>query len=171
MPDHFELRLLYVHTLFSNSSDQNSVIKDNFLGKTLWETQMIRTLAGSSSQIFRSNSGWSGIAPDHPASLVLTSLVISGWSGPCPDHPALAPRVYIGLPAGCPNPTSLFLPSPLLCSPNTRTTISSFNQGFVKLLCAFDSPRLGRSGLLRNSSIHAGTSKVFFIQNPLTPIS
>ena len=36
VPDHFELRILYVHTLFSKSSDQHSVIKVIYFGKTFW---------------------------------------------------------------------------------------------------------------------------------------
>ena len=34
VPDHFELRILYVHTLFSISSDQKSHIKSIYIGKT-----------------------------------------------------------------------------------------------------------------------------------------
>jgi hypothetical protein len=35
VPDQFELRLLYVHTLFSKSSDQESLLKSILVGQNI----------------------------------------------------------------------------------------------------------------------------------------
>jgi len=74
--DHFEFRVLYVHTLFS------------ILLRIKVSLQSVKNLL-----VY---PGSSGPRPDHPATLGQSALVSSGWSGPCPDHPALGARLYIG---------------------------------------------------------------------------
>ena len=81
VPDHFELRLLYVHTPFSKSSDQNSIIKFIFLGKTFWDDpddpdlcRIIRPKPSAQVRMKRPSPGSSG-SHGNPASQNL--LVIS----------------------------------------------------------------------------------------------
>ena len=119
VPDHFELRILYVHTLFSIISDQKSLIKSIFVGKNYldkpgWSgptpdrpTFSAKTLLSkpgwsdpTSDHPNLEISGWSGPSPDHPDPAPKTSLVMSGWSDLSSDHPALTVSVYIGQPRG-----------------------------------------------------------------------
>ena len=143
------------------SSDQNSIIKSIFLGKTLWENpddpdlfRIIRPKPSAQVRMFRPCPGSSGPG-------ARTSLFISGWSGLAPDHPALAVQLYKGPRRGSPQTLFLLSAAAPFAPQIARVAIWIFNQGFVVLSCAFDSPRLGTSGPLRNSSIRAGISKVF----------
>ena len=90
VPDHFESRILYFHTLFSITSDQKSLIKSIFVGKNSldkpgWSgpTPDHPTFSGKT---LLSKPGWSNPTSNHP------DLEIPGWSGPTPDNPAPAPK-------------------------------------------------------------------------------
>ena len=121
MPDHLELRILYVHTLFSITSDQKSLIKSIFVGKNYLDkpgwSAPTPDHPTSSAKILLSKpgwsdhtsdhpnleiSGWSGPISDHLVPASTTFLVMSGWSSLTPDHPALTVGLYIGPAAGEP---------------------------------------------------------------------
>ena len=69
--DHFELRPLYVHTLFSNSSDQSSITKSISLGKTFRENpddpDLCRIIWSKPSASFRMIRPLPETSPDDPA--------------------------------------------------------------------------------------------------------
>ena len=121
VPDHFESRILYVHTLFSITSDQKSLIKFIFVGKNSLDkpgwSGPTPDHPTSSSKILLSKTGWSDHTSDHPNLEIsgwsgpisdhlvpasTTFLVMSGWSSLTPDHPALTVGLYIGPAVGVP---------------------------------------------------------------------
>ena len=165
-------------TSFSITSDQKSLIKSIFVGKNSldkpgWSgpTPDHPTFSAKTLLI---KPGWSDPTSDHPI------LEISGWSGPTPDHPALAPKTLWSCPD---DPTlpwiirpwqldyiysrrrhaltlSFFFHRRHPFSPQKlRAAIWILDQGFVELSCSFDSPRLRRSGPLRNSFDSRGNLK------------
>ena len=98
------------------SSDQNSIIKSIFLGKTFWEDPddpdlcwIIRPKPSAQVRMIRPSPESSG-SHGTPASQNL--LVISRWSGPCSDHPDMTLRLYKGLAAGTTLTSILFYPPP-----------------------------------------------------------
>ena len=96
VPYHFKLRTLYVHTLFSITLNQKSLIKSIFVGKNSldkpgWSGPTPDHLTFSAKTLLI-KPGWSDPTSDHPI------LEISGWSGPTPDHPALAPKTLWSCP-------------------------------------------------------------------------
>ena len=176
--DHFELRILYVHTLFSITSDQKSLIKSIFVGKNYldksgWSgptpdhpTFSAKTLLSkpgwsdpTSDHPNLEISGWSGPSPDHPDPAPKTSLVMSGWSDLTSDHPALTVLVYIGWPWGALTLSFFFHRRHPFSPQKLRAAIWILDQGLVELSCSFDSPRLRRSGPLRNSFDSRGNLK------------
>jgi len=89
VPDHVELRLLYVHTLFSNSSDQSSIIKSISLGKTFWENpddpdlcRIIRPKPSAPFRMIRTLPGSSGSQRPEPSAQVRMIRRLPGSSGP-----------------------------------------------------------------------------------------
>ena len=119
VPDHFELRILYVHTLFSITSDKKSLIKSIFMGKNSldkpgWPGPTLDHPSFSAKTLLSKPGwsdptsdhpnleipGWSGPTLDDPATVSKNFLVMSGWSSLTPDHPALTFGLYIGLAVG-----------------------------------------------------------------------
>ena len=170
VPDHFELRILYVHTLFSKSSDQKFNHQIYLFGQNyLVEPddpdlcRIIRAKPFASSRMIRPLPGSFGSQCPEPSAQVRMIRLLPGSSGPG-SSTIKRPRRGSAQTLFIFSATTHFAPQ-LACA-----AIWIFNQGFVKLSCAFDSPRLGTSGPLRNSSICAGNLKVLFTQNPLAPI-
>ena len=181
---------LYVHTLFSITSDQKSLIKSIFVDKNCldkpgWSgpttdhpTFLAKILLSkpgwsdpTSDHPNLEISGWSGPSPDHPDPAPKTSLVMSGWSDLTSDHPALTVSVYIGRPRGALT-LSFFFHRRNPFSPQ-KAPRGDLDFGpricWALLLLWFSTSRKIRTPpeLLR----FAQESQRYFIQNPLAPIS
>ena len=89
VPDLFESRSLYVHTLFSKSSDQEFLLKFISAGKTFWENpddpdqrRIIRPKLSAPNRVIRPCPGSSGPQSPEPSGQVRIIRPYPGSSGP-----------------------------------------------------------------------------------------
>ena len=109
------------------------MIRPNFGSSEPGDLRMIRTFPGSSDPCSLNLSGYVRMIRPYPGSSGPDSFGIYRAGG------------------GGALTVLIIFPPPHLLSSKPRTAIWHFDRDFFVVSCAFDSPRLGRSGPLRNS--------------------